>query len=348
MTPKHNLDAILVGTGEFSFCEGATSASNAILKGYRDVGNIVAFTPETENTVEEHEGSYRGRKIVDKKFSTKQKLEYLLTQDEFKVSNLRFLFMADDATGHTQDALTLSAGDSMAFTSDLPGAVDKWYDIYKDSARKRACTQIALATETPAVSVTADATTNLITENTHGRLAGDKVIVGGSVAPGGLTLGGVYYVVTVLTNTYSLALTAGGTAIDLTTAGTSVTIREALKEDVDFEVDLTLGRVRFLVAQTGTLYPLITCPAIADGDAGYFHAIDPLENPTREGFGRLIIFDEDADNEVVLDHVDFSCTITAEKSNSIDGKKPAEFQVRVTVTKDVGTIFVRNDNDEPA
>ena len=48
---KHNLKAILVGTGEFCFCPGATSAADAKLKGFRDFGNIVAFTPETENEI---------------------------------------------------------------------------------------------------------------------------------------------------------------------------------------------------------------------------------------------------------------------------------------------------------
>jgi hypothetical protein len=346
--PKHNLKALLVGTGEFRFCPGATSASDAKLKGFRDVGNIVAFTPETEVGMEAHEGSYRGRKVVDKKYSTRQQLEYVLTADEWKRSNLRFLFMAEDGTGHTQSVKTVADADAMAFTAQLPSATDRLYDIYEDGGRVRKLTFVAFATgAVVSVSVTADDTTDTIEKVGHGLLDGQAVIIGGDVVPGGLSAGTIYYVVNKTTDDFQLAATAGGTPINITSTGTNPTYRPVLSES-DYEADTTLGAVRFLSVKTATITPVISCAAIVAGDADYFYGITPLEEPVQEGYGRLTIFDEEDDNEVVLDHVDFSCIVAGENANSVDGKKTTEFILRVTITADAGNLLVRDGNDEPA
>jgi hypothetical protein len=70
---------------------------------------------------------------------------------------------------------------------------------------------------------TAVGTTDLITADAHGFVNTDTVVVwdlgAGSVVPTGLTEGTVYFVRDVAGDTFKLALTSGGTAIDLTSDG---------------------------------------------------------------------------------------------------------------------------------
>jgi hypothetical protein len=58
----------------------------------------------------------------------------------------------------------------------------------------------------------------------------------------------------------------------------------------------------------------------------------------------LIITDTDANNNVVIDHVDFNCEIIMEGSglNSQDGKSGAEVSIKVTVQDVTGTMYVRS------
>jgi hypothetical protein len=67
---------------------------------------------------------------------------------------------------------------------------------------------------------TADATTNALTSTSHDLNDGDDVTLKSSgVLPGGLTTQRKYYVVNSSTNLLQLALTLGGSAIDITSAG---------------------------------------------------------------------------------------------------------------------------------
>jgi len=75
-----------------------------------------------------------------------------------------------------------------------------------------------------AAAVTADAGTNVITHTTHGLLDGQGVILGGTAVPGGTVAGTVYFLRDKTTSSYKLAASPGGAAIDLTDAGTSVTV----------------------------------------------------------------------------------------------------------------------------
>lgn len=68
---------------------------------------------------------------------------------------------------------------------------------------------------------TANATTNLITITAHGFAVNTTVqVVSSGTLPAPLTAGTTYFVRDVLANTFALSLTAGGAAIDITSAGT--------------------------------------------------------------------------------------------------------------------------------
>lgn len=68
----------------------------------------------------------------------------------------------------------------------------------------------------------ADVTANTITSNGHGLVNTDRVIlfnVVGETIPTGITEGGAYFVVGSATDTFQIALTSGGAAVDLTGQG---------------------------------------------------------------------------------------------------------------------------------
>jgi hypothetical protein len=74
-------------------------------------------------------------------------------------------------------------------------------------------------------NVTADSTTDKITLTAHGFPADTEIVFGGTSAPGGLTFGTSYYVVVDAANTFKVAASPGGGAIDITTNGSGVYVK---------------------------------------------------------------------------------------------------------------------------
>lgn len=75
-------------------------------------------------------------------------------------------------------------------------------------------------------AVTADATANTIGLVGHTLLNGNRVKFGGTAVPGALTAGVSYWVVNKATDSFQVSTTPGGSAVDLTSAGTSPTLTE--------------------------------------------------------------------------------------------------------------------------
>lgn len=71
-------------------------------------------------------------------------------------------------------------------------------------------------------TATADASTDVITSNAHGLIAGTEILIrtGTGVVPTGLTAGTHYFVRDVTANSFKLSASSGGAAIDITAAGT--------------------------------------------------------------------------------------------------------------------------------
>ena len=110
-------------------------------------------------------------------------------------------------------------------------------------------------TATNAVTVDSIGNTFSLTSNTFAD--GDAFILGGT-APSGLTQGNTYYVVGKSGNTFQLASTPGGSAIDFTTNGTSVTATGA----VTLSSGKNLETFGLLNASTSTMY------IVANGTGG--------------------------------------------------------------------------------
>lgn len=64
--------------------------------------------------------------------------------------------------------------------------------------------------------ISVDLTANTIKQAAHGYANDSKVVFVGGTPPGGLTEGTTYYVISAATDTYQVAATQGGAAIDLT------------------------------------------------------------------------------------------------------------------------------------
>lgn len=75
------------------------------------------------------------------------------------------------------------------------------------------------------IVATFNASTDLVTATAHGFVNGDIVLFGnvGGALPGGITANTPYYVIGSTTNTFQISTTKGGTALDITTAGTGTT-----------------------------------------------------------------------------------------------------------------------------
>ncbi len=85
---------------------------------------------------------------------------------------------------------------------------------------------------------TASAATDKITIAGHGLANGTPLAfaIGGGVLPAPLVEGKTYYVVSTATNDFKLALTVGGSAIDLTTAGTTNASRKCLRVSTQLDM----------------------------------------------------------------------------------------------------------------
>lgn len=95
---------------------------------------------------------------------------------------------------------------------------------------------------------TADASTDACTKSAHNLHNGDPVTVSSSgTLPGGLTAGVTYYVVSATADTFKLAATPGGSAVNISSAGTgthTVTVADGTTDVVFVEVWETGGLKR--------------------------------------------------------------------------------------------------------
>lgn len=83
----------------------------------------------------------------------------------------------------------------------------------------------------PAREFITDLATDTLRCNSHGYANGDQVVICGDTVQGGLTEGTVYFVVSAATDTFQLAATLGGAAIDLTSlAGAGAQVIKIIPE----------------------------------------------------------------------------------------------------------------------
>ena len=76
------------------------------------------------------------------------------------------------------------------------------------------------------VAVTTAGTASVVTHTAHGFVANDLVRMAGTTAPGGATLGDVFFVIPIDANSYKLSVVSNGLPVVFTGAGTAVTIQK--------------------------------------------------------------------------------------------------------------------------
>ena len=263
--PTHNLDALLIGNGEFSFALGASTPAQASAQGFRDFGNIKAFQIDPGGEDKKHYGSYRG--VLRKDDQRKQKLEltYKITCDEWTPNNLRYLFYGLAGAAYTRAAIAAVAGTAMAFTNGAPSDPTLWYDV----------------------------------------------------------------------------LDAGGNRVrDLV----AVTFAQKA-EGTDFKVDYKLGRVQWLTAQTATVTPTITAAAVAAGSALSMSTVTPLSQNQFDGIGRLVVFDENINQQVVFEHADFGCQVEITGTADVKNDDYSDLALMVSLSAPLGTVYMRPETD---
>ena len=346
--PPHNLDALLLGTAEFRFSKGATSVADAAVKGYRDFGNLKVATPATDIQTEDHMGSYRGKLRKDKRVAKSSELTYKITSDEWNTGNVVVAFGGTITDVVTQASSAASPGDTLdqlLFTTLYPAHKDVSYPLLKSETQVYGITEALVFG--PAVAAAGANTGDVITQVAHGYSNGDRILILGAGVAGGLTAGSVYYVVGKTTDTYQLALTSGGSAIVLTSDSTAMTAQKALVDGTDYVIDPELGSIRFLSERTGLITVKAVFPEIQAGDDLSFRQIIPLNDLVQEGYGELIIYDQDNDERIVMRHTSFACSLSCDKIGDANGTSWADLSITILVLpENPGVIQTRNKNDQ--
>jgi hypothetical protein len=153
----------------------------------------------------------------------------------------------------------------------------------------------------------------------------------------------------------ALAFTAGAPAIlnlwyPLTRGGgqvrglTEVAIAK-MTEGADFVVDRHLGLIRFTNPANlpeEAITPTVTAPAIDGAHPLGLKAVKPLTRGFFKGYGRLLVWDQDEQQPLVMDHQDFSCEVSLSSPPAIAAENLAEMKLLVTITGDTGVVFHRD------
>lgn len=145
---------------------------------------------------------------------------------------------------------------------------------------RAAITHAGLFTLQAVKAITGVASTDVFTSAAHGYANGDPVVLSGLTGGTGLVTGDIYFVIGQTTNTFQLARTVGGAAVDFTT-------------------DVSAGSARRLVELTGG------SPAYARKAIAYAAAANALLDDSTNG----IAFDIPA--AAVVDYAGYFSAITA-------------------------------------
>lgn len=138
---------------------------------------------------------------------------------------------------YARKAVTFAApsGKSRAQTGsaafDVPAATTVRFVGFWDALTAGNCLGYHPVGNQPAKEFITDIATDTIRSTAHGYANGDTVVICGDTVQGGLVEGTTYFIVGAATDTFQLAATAGGAAIDLTSiAGSAAQVIRIIPE----------------------------------------------------------------------------------------------------------------------
>lgn len=166
----------------------------------------------------------------------------MLDGQTFTLASLHTAFPGSTGTGevtggapaYAQKAITINAASggqrllNAAVVFDVPACTVKWVGFWNGAVFVGAVPNGG-ATPKNFMSL---ASTDLVYSAAHGWADTQKIAFFQGTAPGGLTEGTTYFVRDSTTDTFKVAATAGGAAIDLTTASSFGCVVSAVTEDV--------------------------------------------------------------------------------------------------------------------
>ena len=210
-------------------------------------------------------------------------------------------------------------GGGAATASSLSGYSGTGYILANSLATAQQAVLSTQMTTAALTSVTGTASTDTFTKTSHGLTNGTRVTVGTFASSfAGPTSGGTYYVVAAATNTFQLAATVGGSAVDITHDGTlTVTPQTHLTHTSVYHV---YARVQQPSANTGTVTvafqwalgdfrspTLNTAATLPTGNRGSWELVDlgvvTIPTGTSQWEGRILAGASVPGEDVAIDHV---------------------------------------------
>jgi hypothetical protein len=134
-------NAGFIGTGEFRFCEGFTTALAAVGKPFRDFSNLTTFSYQTSLESKARVMSRRGLRREEGTRPTLTRFGYQFKTDEMTRENAMYLTYGDvDPAGNYTQVVRA------AVAVDLPAGmvVNRWYDLVIGGAEVRNITAVAI------------------------------------------------------------------------------------------------------------------------------------------------------------------------------------------------------------
>jgi hypothetical protein len=336
----YNLRNIVNAAASFRFSEGATlTRAQAIAAGWWDVGHVTATDITPSATTTSHKYCRLGKLGTDKQFVTDVGLVFGVQCEELTRFNLLLALMGAPAPDLAQAAVNAATLDSLWFTTAKPSAgANVWYNLTQNGTPLRELAAVSLSA--PARAAGCDPATGKIALAAHGWSNGTPLVFGGATRPAGLGEG-VYYVTAAGPDDFQVSATPGGAAASFTSAGADVTVTQQLADGAGALIDFKTGAARFLYPVVQEVTVTATAPAIdANHNPGsLLQGVYPLRHPNRAGYGRLLFYADEAENQLVGDYL-FQCQITPKGASNLDGAKAPLWDFTLTVLADTGTFYV--------
>jgi hypothetical protein len=127
---------------------------------------------------------------------------------------------------------------------------------------------------------------------------------------------------------------------------TAITITD-LVEGKDYLIDAKLGLIRFINEATlpvEEITPVLSAPAITAEHPLGLRSVRPMTRGFWKGYARLLVWDQDPNQNLVLDHQNFSCEISLSSPPSFTHDALAELKIRVTDTGDIGEVILLDES----